>query len=489
LSNLFGGQQKEILFQDLWIGKSGVWDFAKEEHPVIHLDMSLVAGSDSNVLYFKQSVADMLEDIANSFDVEIKIDEGNIKRTLKSLISELKRKYKKPVVIIIDEYDKPVLDLIDEPKKMEAVRKSLQSFYSVLKGEEANLRLVFITGLYKFTQMSMFSTLNNLEDISLSIPAGTLVGYTENEIKENFRDRMKALKDELNIVSDDVLMNELKEHYNGYRFGLSTASGRISESIYNPYAINYIFKDLQLTDKWITSGSASMLAKKLSNSGERYEDHLTTSMSELVEACTPDEMTITSLMYYGGYSTIDKVTKNIILKIPNNSIYKYLAKDYLKAKFSVSDVQPFVKLAESIYDIMTQSPINEMISKTVEMSELIDNLLNQYTYLTITSEGEFRNIVDSVLKINFNENQIHHEILTKNGRIDTIITLSSRIFIIEYKYIKDPSEAIKQIHDKDYYGRYLARKVPVILLGISCNKDDKRKVYISCEIKNNEKQY
>jgi len=394
------------------------------------------------------------------------------------------------VVIIIDEYDKPILDLINKPKEMEAVRESLQSFYSVLKSEEVSLRLVFITGLYKFTEMSMFSTLNNLRDLSLSLPAGTLVGYTENEIKENFRDRIELLMAKLKMTETD-LMNKLREQYNGYRFGVDTGDGKISEPIYNPFAINYIFEDLQFTDKWILSGSASMLAKKLSSSGDRYEDYLTTSMSELEEACKPDEMSLTSLMYYGGYSTIDKVDivgKKILLKIPNKSIYKYLAKDYLKAKFSVSDIKPFVTLADSIYDIMTQTPINEMMSKTEqEMSKLLDNVLNKYNYLTITSEGEFRSIVDSVLKINFDEKQIDHEVPTKIGRIDTMITLRSRIFIIEYKYIKDSSEALKQIHDREYYGRFLDAKVPVILLGISCKKEDKKKVNISCEIKNNEK--
>ena len=137
----------------------------------------------------------MLVKVARSAGVELSCtSEDSIKEFLQELIWSLEEKYKKPVVIIIDEYDKPILDLIDEPKEMEEVRKSLQSFYAVLKSQEVNLRLVFITGLYKFTQTSMFSTLNNLRDLSLSLPAGTLVGYTENEIKENFRDRMKALK-------------------------------------------------------------------------------------------------------------------------------------------------------------------------------------------------------------------------------------------------------------------------------------------------------
>ena len=491
LSNLFVGKQKEVLFQDLWIGRSGVWDFEKEEHPVIHLDMSNVAGENSNIIKFERKVKFMLENIARSASVELNCDKQDpIELNLQALIGSLEEKFKKPVVIIIDEYDKPILDLINKPKEMEEVRESLQSFYAVLKSQEVNLRLVFITGLYKFTQTSMFSTLNNLRDLSLSLPAGTLVGYTENEIKENFRDHIELLTAKLKMTETD-LMNKLREQYNGYRFGVDTGDGNISEPIYNPFAINYIFEELQFTDKWILSGSASMLAKKLSSSGDRYEDYLTTSMSELEEACKPDEMTLTSLMYYGGYSTIDKVgvlENQILLKIPNRSIYKYLAKDYLKAKFSVSDIKPFVTLSDSIYDIMTQTPINEMMSKTEqEMSKLLDNVLNKYTYLTITSEGEFRNIVDSVLKINFDEKQIHHEVLTLIGRIDTIITLRSRIFIIEYKYIKDSSEALEQIHDREYYGRYLDAKVPVILLGISCKKEDKRKVNISCEIKNNEK--
>lgn len=257
LSNLFGGKSKEGLYTDLWIGKSGVWDFEKEEHPVIHLDMSKAAGASSNVEKFEMKVRSVLGKIAKSADVKLNCaSEGPIEIFLQELIWSLEEKHKKPVVVIIDEYDKPILDLIDEPKEMEAVRKSLQSFYSVLKSEESNLRLVFITGLYKFMEMSMFSTLNNLIDISLELPAGTLVGYTESEIKEYFCDHIDAFKAELKITDDDILMNELRERYNGYRFGLNTASGTISDPIYNPFAINHVFRSMQFIDEWSVSGSA-----------------------------------------------------------------------------------------------------------------------------------------------------------------------------------------------------------------------------------------
>jgi len=345
LSNLFGGKSKEVLYKDLWIGKSGVWDFEKEEHPVIHLDMSKVSGVDSNVVIFERGVKKMLVKVARSAGVKLNCDnKDSIKEFLQALIWSLEEKCKKPVVVIIDEYDKPILDLINEPKEMEEVRKSLQSFYAVLKSEESNLRLVFITGLYKFTEMSMFSTLNNLLDISLDLSAGTLVGYTESEIKEYFCDHIQAFKAELNITDDDILMNEIRERYNGYRFGLNTANGKISEPIYNPFAINHVFRGLQFSDEWSLSGSASMLSKKLIEHGYSYESKLTTSVRELKSSCKPSSMSLTSLMYYGGYATIhkyDKESNGLYLKIPNKSINVYLATDYLQSIFSTSDITEF----------------------------------------------------------------------------------------------------------------------------------------------------
>jgi hypothetical protein len=331
----------------------------------------------------------------------------------------------------------------------------------------------------------MFSTLNNLNDISSTLSAGTLVGYTESEIKEYFRDRIEALKAKLNMTEDGV-MNHLREQYNGYRFGVDTWSGIVSESIYNPFAINYVFLNLACIDEWSLSGSASMLSERLCEDGYRYKELLTISVEKLKSSCKPSSMTTTSLMYYGGYATIDKVDtveNEIILKIPNKSINKYLADDYLKAKFSVEDTTNFKNTAKGIYSILTLTPLNQMRSKIEVMSGLFDTLLNDYSYDLMSNEGKFRNIIDSILKISFDD--VAHEIPTKNGKIDTIITYKSRIFIIEYKHMKSSSVALKQINDREYYGGYLDKNVPVLLFGISLmkNEDSKKKyVEISYEL-------
>ena len=271
LANLFLGKAKEELFKGLWIHDSKVWDFEKEEHPVLHLDMSNAAGPEFNVDSFEIAVKEMLNDALDNHDISLPPTNFPIKTAFSYVINNLKRKYKKPVVVIIDEYDKPVLDLIDSPEQMEAVRESLQSFYAILKPQESNLRLVFITGLYKFTEMSMFSTLNNLLDISLHVDAGSLVGYTEGELRAYFGNHISALKTKSKYQDDEDVMNELREKYNGYRFGVNTANGKVSELIYNPFAINHVLNYLRFSDQWSLSGSASLLADKLVAAGYKYD--------------------------------------------------------------------------------------------------------------------------------------------------------------------------------------------------------------------------
>jgi RecB family endonuclease NucS len=181
-------------------------------------------------------------------------------------------------------------------------------------------------------------------------------------------------------------------------------------------------------------------------------------------------------MYFGGYATIhkyDKGTNGLYLKIPNKSINKYLVRDYLKSKFSTSDITEFERVAKKVHNIMTVTPTNEMGSKIGEIKKLFDNVLNHYTYEGMTSEGEFRNIMDSILKIGFND--VALEIQTKNGRIDTVITENSRIFIIEYKYNATAFSALEQIKEKEYYAHYLSTNLPILLFGISLRKKNKSK--------------
>ena len=486
LANLFLGKSKEELFKGLWIHDSKVWDFEKEEHPVLHLDMSKVAGVNSNVESFENKVTFMIRRLAKQHGVNL-ADAGveEIEGIFAYILGEIHDKFKKPVVVIIDEYDKPVLDLLDSPEQMEAVRKSLQTFYSILKSEESNIRLVFITGLYRFTELSMFSTLNNLRDISFDINAGSLVGYTEKEILKYFPDHIKALKRELR--DDEDVMNTLREKYNGYRFGLNTLNGKLSDPIYNPFAINYVFSDLEFNDNWSLSGSASMLSAKLVAAGDHYTSLLEISIDKLRTSYKPSDMSLQSLMYYGGYATIDsydKASKKVILKVPNSSVEKHLAGNYLAAVFSKTGLTSFYGIIQDICDLLNQTPIAAMESKIKELEAKFNTLLSHYSYDALGDEASFQVIMDTIFKTRFT--RVESELRTLDGRADAAVFSDSRVFVIEYKYNKSSAEALRQIHQKKYYNAaaILGSKRTILLLGVNLKIDNDRNksVEISYEL-------
>ena len=487
LANLFLGKANEELFKGLWIHDSKVWDFEKEEHPVLHLDMSKVAGVNSNVNSFEIKAKEMLNNILLVHDINLPPVNFPIETAFSYVINKLKLKHKKPVVVIIDEYDKPILDLIDSPEHMEAVRKSLQTFYSILKSEESNIRLVFMTGLYKFTEMSMFSTLNNLRDISFDINAGSLVGYTESEIRIYFCHHIKALKAECNIQDDEDVTKRLREKYNGYRFGLNTDNGKVSEPIYNPFAINHVFRGLRFSDKWTVSGSASMLSAKLVAAGDHYTSLLRIRFDKLETSHKPSDMTLPSLMYYAGYATIDsydKSSKVVILKVPNSSVEKHLADNYLASVFSKTGPTSFDAIIQDIFESLNLTPIAVMESKIKEIEGKFDTLLSHYSYDALRDEARFQIIMDTIFKTRFT--RVESELRTLDGRADAAVFSDSRVFVIEYKYNKSSAEALRQIHQKKYYNAatILGSKRTILLLGINLKIDNDRNksVEISYEL-------
>jgi hypothetical protein len=384
-------------------------------------------------------------------------------------------KHNKPVVVIIDEYDKPILDLIKEPEKMEAVLKSLQSFYAVLKPQESNLRLVFITGLYRFTEMSMFSTLNNLKDISFNVKAGTLVGYTESDVRAYFSKHIAALKAKRSFQDDEDVMDRLRKMYNGYRFGVDTEDGKVSESIYNPFSLNNAFSNLELKDTWTVSGSAFMLFEKLFEEGSHYQTLLSTSLDELQTSYSPSDLTLASLMYYGGYSTIDSYdikNSKVCLKVPNASIEKYLAKDYFKSIFTQPKLVKFNQKADEAVALLTKTPVSEMESKIKEIEKKFDEVVSFYDYSMLGSEGNFQMLMDTIFKERFA--RVSSQVVTKDGRMDTVIFYDTRVFVIEFKFNKSSKEAIDQIHRKEYYMKpdIIGSNLPVMLLGINLQKEE-----------------
>lgn len=187
MEELFKGNRK--LFKGLWIDKS---DWKWEQHPVIYLDMTLAAGRNRAVEGFWDAIHGMLQDIAH--DYGIKVTRSKVPADhFKALIRALNIKFSKGVVVIIDEYDKPILDHISAGHPYQEMHRDISDLYAVLKSSEKYLRLAFLTGVFKFTQTSIFSNLNNLNDLTFAPRASELVGYTQEELESNFGEEIDLL--------------------------------------------------------------------------------------------------------------------------------------------------------------------------------------------------------------------------------------------------------------------------------------------------------
>lgn len=203
---------KKELFKGLYLEHN--WDWSKK-HPVIHISFGAGVTKDADEL--RRSIFYILKN--NQEDLGVKCHEINdFKPCLSELIKLAYQKYNKKVVILIDEYDKPILDQINKPEIAIEIRDELKNFYSVVKDSDEYLEFVFLTGVSKFSKVSLFSGLNNLEDITLDQHYSSICGYTQNELETVFKEKLK-----------DVDLTKLKEWYNGYNF--------LGEGVYNPFAI------------------------------------------------------------------------------------------------------------------------------------------------------------------------------------------------------------------------------------------------------------
>ena len=217
IKSLFKGERE--LFQDLWIEDQWNWS---EQYPVIHLSFSSL---DYQGVGLEQAILIALREIAKENGLSLVSD--TVKQAFKELIRKLAQD--KRVVLLIDEYDKPIIDYLDRIEQAQANQETLRAFYSIINDNDPYIRFLLVTGVSKFSKVSIFSDLNNLQDITLYRSYNDLCGYTQEEIEDNFPEYLKQLVEELTISRESLLV-QIKEWYNGYSW-----TGR--EFVYNPFSI------------------------------------------------------------------------------------------------------------------------------------------------------------------------------------------------------------------------------------------------------------
>ncbi|MGE5340439.1 MAG: AAA family ATPase, partial [Candidatus Omnitrophota bacterium] len=287
LNEIFNGNKE--LFKDCWIYDKIDW----ETYTVIHLDFIDV---DFKNFGLEEAIDHKLEKMARNF--QIKLVGNSMKEKFSEMIEVLAKD--KPVVILIDEYDKPVIDYIDEIPEAEKNRDILKNFYSILKSQNQNIRFLLITGVSKFSKVSIFSDLNHLVDITIDPKYAAMLGYTAEEIEFYFSDYIIEWE---NQTQQDrtILFENLKTYYNGYSW-----DGK--NFVYNPFSILNFFRNYLFRNYWFSSGSPTFLVNKLKNTDIFIDQYECLSVSDsFFEKFDVSSLDISVLLFQTGYLTIKEV--------------------------------------------------------------------------------------------------------------------------------------------------------------------------------------
>ena len=420
--------------------------------PVLHFDMSLAKHVD------KERLEEMLgvQLYRHEQVFGLPTVEKDLNNRLSGLIRRAYEKTGRQVVVLIDEYDAPLLDVMHEDENLPALRNVMRNFYSPLKACDPYLRFVFLTGITKFSQLSIFSELNNIKNISMDEPYAAICGITEEEILTQMSADLDVLAARL-AVSREKAFARLKENYDGYHFAWP------SPDIYNPYSLLNAFADGKVDAYWFGSGTPTYLIEML----RKYRVNASEIGGRRVKASAFDAPTermtnITPLLYQSGYVTIKDYNKLIdiyTLDLPNKEVRLGLMESLLPAYIPPQETESATSMVAFLYEALTRDDLDGAL-------RLLQEFLSTVPYCDHTNyEGHYQQvfyIIFSLLGA-----YVDVEVRTPRGRVDVVMRTRTTLYVIELKLGQDADAALRQIDLKQYPERFALCGLPVVKAGIS----------------------
>ena len=361
------------------------------------------------------------------------------------LIQEAHKQHGRQVVLLIDEYDKPMIDNIGKLELAQAMREQLHGFYSIIKTADEHLRFVMLTGVSKFSKVSIFSGLNNLEDISLNPDYGSVCGYTENDLSEVFGEHLR-----------EVARGQLRHWYNGYNF-----LGR--DRVYNPYDIlNFIkrsqsFGEPHFEDYWFETGTPTFLIDLLARDQVPAQQLEQQNVGkEVLDSCPLEQIEPNTVLFQSGYLTIDSVDRSdpyaVTYKLvcPNHSVRSALQKNLFRHYTGNKDAS----FRSNTYRALSNADLEAI---EAELKRLFPSIAaDNYRRNNIARfEGYYASVIYSFFA-GMGITVIPEDV-GNLGRIDLTVQLANHTYIIEFKMVKRKSKAnnaLQQIIQQDYAAKY-----------------------------------
>lgn len=445
LKSLFEGQQ--ALFSGLWIENQ--WDWSKS-NPVLHFSFDAMSYEQ---LGLKDAILQELKSLADSHNLVL--ETPDYKSQFRELIQQLHDRYGK-VVLLIDEYDKPIIDYLEKHtiEQAKVNREILRNFYSVIKSADEYLQLVFITGISKFAQVSIFSHLNNLHDITLNPQYATLTGYTQQELEHYFEDHLQAVQTVLG-VDRQRLLDGIREWYNGYSWdGV--------QRVYNPFGVLRFFAAQRFTNFWFSTGSPRFLVEQMRKL-QVFKVENTPANNTTFERYDIENLDLTSILFQAGYLTVKELdlwTGDMILDYPNKevrqSMYQFLIDDLAKDAHRTDTGLTIRNLKQAF----TEGNLSQV-------REILDGLLADLPSEVFDkkSEGLYHGLIHLVFSYlgMYAQSEVH----SARGRADAVVQTASDVYIFEFKFNITAADALAQIKQRGYADRY--RSSGKKLTGIGVN--------------------
>ncbi len=441
IAAIFNGNKP--LFEGLWIYDQ--WDWNRKQ-PVIHLQLS-------KINYQKHGLYAALnkEMDTQAGYLGIALEEVDLKDKFYELIQ--KAAVNGNVVILIDEYDKPVIDYLHDLDTAEENRMVFKSFYSVLKDADQYIELLLITGVTRFTKISIFSDLNHLRDITLTPDYVTLAGITQAEVEKNFAEEILEMQQ-----TDPGILEKIRQWYNGYSW-----NGK--DKVYNPFSLLNFMTDRTFSNYWFETGTPTFLVKQIRRQGDYNFENLRVGKSTLGKFDVTNMLSV-PLLFQTGYLTIkayDAEFDVYTLGYPNREVESSLLDNLLSAYRDVYPGDSKVLTA----DLVTAFRSNNVNSVINQLNSMISSI--PYDHWKADHESIFHIIIHLTFKVvGLN---VHSEVHSAIGRSDVVVYTDHYIYVLELKLNGTAQDALAQIFDKGYLNPYLADKRKKMAIGVNFSSE------------------
>jgi len=430
-------------------------------HPVLHIDVSMAKGQES-VPELRKALLRQMEPYSELYGTNpIETTPGAV---FSGLIRRAYEQTGEQVVVVIDEYDAPLLDVLHEEELLPAFRRVMQEFYQCLKAHEAMIRFCFITGITKFSQLSIFSTLNNITNISLHPNFAAICGITGEEIDTQMQPDVARLAEEYE-VSPQEMRKMLRDTYDGYRF-----SGK-SPDIYNPFSLMKAFNMLQLNNYWFESGTPTYLLRQM--------QHFRTDITKLDDLHVPSSafdqptenmMDALPLLYQSGYLTIkdyDRLDMAYTLGIPNKEVRVGFTEGLLPTVAGIRGADVQMGFAARFWRALRKDDTDlamRELQAYLEGLPYVEGFKKKLEEVTV-AEGFYEwtfYLIFSMLNV-----YVQTQVKCARGRADMVVFMPDAIYVMELKINGTAQEALDQIDSRGYAQRYATDGRRIVKVGMS----------------------